>query len=130
MELFWQAAALTVVGVLLRMLLRDSRELGTLLSLTVCTLTAAAAVSLLSPVAEFLGELRQMGGMDREFLTILLKCTGIGMVGELAALLCTDAGESAMAKGVELLEHAALLLLSLPLMRRLVELLEEVLGRI
>ena len=128
MELFLRATALVLLGVILILVLQRSREMGLLVSLGICVSVILAAVSMLEPVLEFLKELRRLGGLDREFLNILLKCAGIGMIGEVAALICADAGETAMAKAVQLLTNGAMLLLSLPLLRQMVRLLEEVLG--
>ena len=128
MELFLRATALVLLGVILILVLQRSREMGLLVSLGICVSVILAAVSMLEPVLDFLKELRRLGGLDREFLNILLKCAGIGMIGEVAALICADAGETAMAKAVQLLTNGAMLLLSLPLLRQMVRLLEEVLG--
>ncbi len=130
MELFLQSTGLVLIAVILAMVLRQSREVGTLLSLGVCTMVCIAAAGMLSPVLDFLKEIRRVGELDSGFLSILLKCAGIGFISELAALICTDAGESAMAKAVQLLANAAILLLSLPLLRQILTILEEVLGRV
>lgn len=128
MELFLRSVALVLVAVLLTMVLRQQHEIGVLLSLGVCTAVCIAAAGMLNPVLEFLQELRRVGELDSGFLTILLKSAGIGFLSELAALICSDAGENAMAKAVQMLANAATLLLSLPLLRQVLTILEEVLG--
>ena len=128
MELFLKSTALVLAAVILALVLGKNREMGTLLSLAACAAVCTAAAAMLEPAMDLLEELRLLGGLSREFLRILLKSAGIGIIGELAAMICTDAGEHAMAKAVGLLSNTALLLLSLPLIRRLMELLEEVLG--
>ena len=50
------------------------------------------------------------------------------MLSELACILCTDAGEGAMGKALGLLSSGAMLWLSLPLLRQLLELIGEVLA--
>ena len=130
MELFLQATALCMIAVILAMVVRQNREMGVLLSLGVCAAVCTAAVGMLRPVIEFLRELRSTGNLDSGFLGILLKCAGIGLISELAVLICTDAGESAMARAVQMIANTAILLLSLPLLRKIVAILEEVLGRV
>ena len=52
---------------------------------------------------------------------------GIVLIGRITADLCKDAGESAIASGVELAVKTAVLLTALPLLNRLLSLLREVL---
>lgn len=131
METFLQSVALVLIGVILSLVVgRQSRDMSLLLSLGVCAGVCIAAAGYLGSLVDFLGELRSLGGLDREFLSILLKCAGIGFLAELAGLICTDAGESAMAKAIQILANTVVLFLSLPLLRQMVELLEEVLGTV
>lgn len=131
METFLQAVALVLIGVILSLVIgRQSRDMSLLLSLGVCAGICIAAAGYLSSLVDFLGEIRILGGLDREFISILLKCAGIGFLAELAGLICMDAGESAMAKALQILANAAVVFLSLPLLRQLLELLEEVLGQV
>lgn len=131
METFLQAVGLTLLGVILVLVVgRQSRDMSLLLSLAVCAGICVAAAGYLQELMTFLGEIRMLGGLDREFLGILLKCAGIGFLAEIAGLICNDAGESAMGKALQILSNAAVIFLSLPLLRRMLELLEEVLGKV
>lgn len=131
METFLQSVALVLIGVILSLVVgRQSRDMSLLLSLGVCAGVCIAASGYLSSLIDFLGEIRSLGGLDSAFLSILLKCAGIGFLAELAGLICADAGESAMAKAIQILANAVVLFLSLPLLRKMVELLEEVLSQI
>lgn len=129
MAVFLQATGLVFVGVILVLVVgKQSRDLSLLLSLGICAGLCVAAGGYLQELMGFLGELRALGNLDRSFLSILLKCAGIGYISEIAALLCADAGEQAMAKAMQILASGAVLYLSLPLMRELVGLIREVLG--
>ena len=131
METFLQAVGLVLVGVVLTLVVgKNSRELGLLLSLAVCTGICIGAVGYLNALTGFLGEIQVLGHLDREFIGILLKCAGIGFLAEIASLICGDAGQSAMGKAIQILSNAAVIFLSLPLLRRMLELLEEVLGSV
>jgi hypothetical protein len=121
--------AVTLIGLILALVLgKQSKELGLLLTLGVCTLVSIGALAFLEPVTELLRELREMGELDGQAVIILIKCAGIAMLSELACILCTDAGEGAMGKTLSLLSSGAMLWLSLPLLRQLLELIGEVLA--
>lgn len=71
-------------------------------------------------------EWAEFSGMPEVF-GALLKALGIVLIGCITADLCKDAGESAIASGVELAVKTAVLLTALPLLNRLLSLLQEVL---
>ena len=71
-------------------------------------------------------EWAELSGMPEVF-GALLKALGIVLIGRITADLCKDAGESAIASGVELAVKTAVLLTALPLLNRLLSLLQEVL---
>ena len=108
---------------------RQSKDLSLLLSLAVCVLLCLGAMEFLEPVTEFLSELRQLGELDSDAVSILLKCAGIGMLSELAGLLCADVGEGALGKALQLCSNAAILWLSLPLLRQVLTMIGEVLAK-
>lgn len=129
METFLRGVALVLVGVILSIIVsRQNKDLGVLLSIGVCTMTCISAAVYLENLTDFLEHILILSDINREYLSILLKCTGIGLLSELAGLICIDAGESSMSKALQLLANGAILFLSLPLLEKLIELLEEVLG--
>ena len=124
-------AAAALIGLILVLVVgRQSRDLGILLSLAVCVLLALGAMEFLEPVMELLNELKRLGELDGGAVGILLRCAGIGMVSELAGLLCADAGEGAMGRALQICANAAILWLSLPLLRQVLTMIGEVLAKV
>ena len=124
-------AALALIGLILSLVVgKQAREMSLLLTLAVCVLVSLGALEFLEPVAELMAELRRLGGLDREAVSILLKATGIGVLSELAVTLCADAGEGALGKVLQILSGAVILWLRLPLFRQILTLIEEVLAGI
>lgn len=122
--------AVVLIGLIISMVLgKQSRDMSLLLTLTVCLMVSMAAMAFLEPVTEVLRQLRRLGNLDREAVSILLKCAGIGILSELTGLLCADAGESSMGKALQILSNAAILWLSLPLLRQILTMIEEVLAQ-
>lgn len=56
---------------------------------------------------------------------VLLKAVGMALIGRMAAHLCHDAGESALAEVVQLAARLGILAVSLPLLLQLMEFFEE-----
>ena len=124
-------AAAALIGLILVLVVgRQSKDLSLLLSLAVCVLLALGAMEFLEPVMELLAELKRLGELDSAAVTILLRCAGIGVISELAGLLCADAGEGAMGKALQICSNAAILWLSLPLLRQVLTMIGEVLAKV
>ena len=124
-------AAAALIGLILVLVVgRQSRDLGMLLSLAVCVLLALGAMEFLEPVMELLDELKRLGELDGGAVGILLRCAGIGMISELAGLLCADAGEGAMGRALQICANAAILWLSLPFLRQVLTMIGEVLAKV
>lgn len=129
MHYFWKAIGLVLVAIILWLVLdKREKDYSALLTLAVCCAIAGAVAAYLQPVVEFVWQLMDMGKLHDALLGILLKVVGVGFVAELTGMVCTDAGNSAMAGMVRLLGSAAMLYLSIPLMQTLMDLIQEILG--
>ena len=124
-----QAAALCVIGALLAVVVRRGSPETALL----VTLAAAAVVLLflsgaLEELTDFLRELAENSGVSLALFGPLYKTVAIALVVKVGAGLCRDAGESALASVVETAGAVCALLVSLPLLRAVLELLMELMG--
>ena len=123
-----KVAVLAVLGALCALLLKKSNgEMTVLLSLAVCVVAVTAALSLLKPLLETLVQARSLTGLSSAFFSPLLKCVGLGLTARVAADLCRDAGQGAMASAVELTAAVGALYTALPLFTTLLDTLEELL---
>ena len=76
------------------------------------------------PVIEYVRELCSSNEYG-EYLGLLIKAAGIGYIGCFSSEVCRDAGENALAARVEFAVRAAILLMSLPLIKNIFAYLEE-----
>ena len=131
MDLFLKAAAAVLLAVILYLVVNShSKELAVLLTLAVCAMVVAAAGKFMQPVLVFAENLQSVGRLNSEYLSILLKVVGIGLLAEIAALVCNDAGNATLGKVLQMLASCVILWLSLPLLNGLIELVQEILGEI
>ena len=126
MALYWKGVAGVLVGVVLILTLRR-QEMGMLLGLAVCVMVLALGMTYLKPVLELVDTLKALGELDGECISILMKAVGIGLVTEVAVLVCNDSGNSSMGKALQLLGTVVILWLSVPLFTGLLELIQEIL---
>ena len=81
-------------------------------------------------VFAFIGKLQAVGNLNTEMLEILLKSVGIGLLSEIAVLVCCDMGNASMGKTLQILSMAVILWLSLPLFSSLLDLIGKILGEV
>ncbi len=130
MERFLQAAALAMVAAVLAVVLqKQSKEISVLLVMACSAVILVLAAWFLEPVVDFIAQLRLLGELDRDMVTILLKTAGVGLLAELAAAVCEDAGEGTLGKVARLCGSAAALYLALPLLTAVLDMLREMLKR-
>ena len=125
----------TIAGVMLALILgitlsKQGKDMTVVLTVSVCCMVVTVAISFLDPVVDFFSLLRAVGDLDSDIMGIILKCTGISLIAEIAGLICSDSGFGAMGKAIKILAVAAVLWLSLPLMTSLVEMLQSVMGEV
>ena len=131
MGLFLKAVSAVMVTVVLSLALgKQGKETAGLLAIVVCCMVAAVAMEFWSPVAEFLDMLEILGDLNGEMISTLFKVVGIGILTEIGALVCSDAGAASLGKTLQLLGSAVILWLSIPMFTSLLDLIQGVLGRL
>ena len=128
MELYLKAIAGALIALLLCLTIGSrGKEISLLLSLLVCAMVVAVGMSYLDSVIKFFTRLQDLIGLDNNLLSILLKAVGVGLIGEIAGMICSDSGQAALGKGVQILTAAVILWIALPLYTQILDIIEELL---
>lgn len=129
MEIFIKAAAGVLIAAVISLILsKQGKDFSVLLIIIVCCMVAATAMTYLQKIISFLQLLQQKGNLNGELIAILLKSVGIGILSQITSLICTDSGNAALGKVIQLLSTCVILWLCIPLFTELLELVEGVLG--
>ena len=131
MHTFLKAIAGVLIALLLWICLNKyNKEHATILTLVVCAAVITVAMTFLQPLVDFVKKLQDIGNIDVNLITVVLKVVGIGMLSEFVALICKDSGNESMGKALQTLSSILVLWLSIPVFERLLTLLDEILGSI
>lgn len=131
MEKFVQAAALVLIAVVLVLTLgKQGKDVGMLLTMAACAMVMLTGLTYLEPVMDFLIQLEDMGNLDSSMISILFKVVGIGILSEVAGMICTDSGNASLGKVLHILGTAVILWLSIPIFQVLLQLVHDILGEI
>lgn len=131
MNAYMKAAGLVLVGVILCLVLSSQgKQFSTLITVAICAMVTIGALGYMRPILEFFTRLQTSGNWNSEFLSILLKAVGIGILSEIVSLVCTDSGNASLGKALQFMTVAVILWLSLPLFEGLMEIVEQLLGKL
>lgn len=131
MEVFLKAAATIVIALVFYLVLsKQGTDISVLLTVTVCCIVFITALNYLEPVIDFVNTAIDIGKLDSSMLQIVLKAAGIGIVSEITLLVCTDSGNAALGKTLQILGSSIVLWLSIPLFTKMLELIEAILATI
>lgn len=114
----------TVVGVVIKQI---KSEISFALKAAGGVLIFGITLISLEPFFSFFYELSGVGGTE-EYIGIVLKSLGIAMIAHVCAGICRDAGEGGLAGGVELAGKIEILLLCIPLIRRILGYASEMIS--
>ena len=85
------------------------------------------AMEKLSGIINLLQSISDKTYINKQFLGILLKITGIAIITEFAVSICSDAGEKAIASKIEIGSKVIIIAMSIPIISSLLELIIEIL---
>lgn len=109
-----------IVGSIIAVLIgRYQPEYGIFATLGTGVVLLLLLISGLAPVLQELLALLDMNGLQSGYTSVLLKSLGLCYISQLAADTCCDAGQAAIASKVETAGKVAVLIVSLPLFREL-----------
>ena len=129
MGTFFQSAAMVLVASVLGLVLsKQGKEMTTMLTIGVCCMVIIGAVSFLKPVLDLLHQLETLGNLNGQMVQILFKVVGISFISEIAAMICSDAGNTSMGKALQMLGSAVILWMSIPVFQILLELIQQIIG--
>ena len=110
--------------IICRMLEKYSAEYIPMTALAVCGICVFAIIKVISPLLDLLQTLTDKAGLGSNIYEIILKSLGICIITQLAADICRDSRETAMAGAIELMGRISVLLLCIPLIEKLLEIVE------
>lgn len=117
------AFAVAATGAII-VLRRTNSDLALIASAVAGVLVFAYILNGLTPFFDFLGELADESGVSAYF-SVMLKALGISACCRIGSEICKDSGENALASKVELAGKVSIVILSLPLVKQLLEIAKD-----
>ena len=102
-------------------------EFAIYVSMIAGVLILVLSIQKLTGIINLLQSLANKTYINKSFLSILLKITGIAFITEFAVSICSDAGEKAIASKIEIGSKVIIISMSIPIITSLLELVIEIL---
>lgn len=131
MSYFYQGAAAVLLATLVCLVLdKQGKDFTIVISICVCSMVMALGAAYLEPVLDFLRQLETLAQLEGSMISILFKVAGIGILSEIAGMICSDAGNASMSKVLHILATAVILWLSIPIFNEMLDLIQDILGEV
>ncbi len=123
----FSVAVFSVCGALIAVVLKQYCSEHSIL-LTICTsvLILGPFILMLEPAVTEIRAIFVSAGISESFISVMFKSLAICCITHITAEICRDSGEGAIAAAAELWGRGAICVLSLPLMRYFLQLIDVI----
>lgn len=119
---------IALVALIIIILLKQYKpEFVLYVSLIAGALILFLVIDELTGIVKLIQSIADKASINSQFLSILLKITGIAFLSEFAVSICKDSGEAAIASKVELGSKIIIISMSIPIISTLLEIILEIL---
>lgn len=113
--------AILVFLVLIVLLKQTRPEFAYLTRVALVLCALVSVLYIVNSVVLHLSSIIGLSEIQEDFLTVMLKVLGISIITEIAVSMCRDSGESALATVLEIAGKSAVIAMSLPIIKKLLE---------
>ncbi|MDE5583144.1 MAG: stage III sporulation AC/AD family protein [Ruminococcus sp.] len=126
-ESCFSVAVFCVISAVLAVLLRQHcHEQSLMVALGACTAVVVAFMAFLEPLIIQVGEIFSQAGISDSYISLIFKATAICFITQITCEICRDSGENAIASTAEMWGRGAIIFMSLPVLKALLEKINEI----
>ena len=128
MEEIIKIVGIGLIALVIAIILKQYRpEYAIYVSIVAGILILVFIMSKITGIINLLKSISDKTYINKQFLSILLKITGIAIITEFAVSICTDAGEKAIASKIEIGSKIIIISMSIPIISSLLEIILKIL---
>lgn len=121
-------AGIGLISLIMIIIIKQYRpEFAIYISLLAGALIFSLIFGKISGIITMLNNLANRSSINKEFLNLLIKITGIAFLTEFAVSICKDSGESAIATKIDIGGKVTIIAISIPIISSLLETVIKVL---
>lgn len=120
--------AIALISLIIIILLKQYKpEFAIYISLLAGILIIFLIMDRFTGIIELIKSISNKANINNQFITILLKITGIAFLSEFAVSICKDSGEAAIASKIEIGTKIIIISMSIPIISSLLEIILKIL---
>ncbi len=120
--------SIALIGLIIIVLLKQYKpEFAIYISLLIGILILLLVMDRLSGIIQMIQSIANKSNVNNDFISILLKITGIAFLSEFAISICKDSGEAAIANKIEIGTKIIIISISIPIISSLLEIILKIL---
>lgn len=108
-----------VAASVLVLVLKDRPETGIVIAVAAGVLISGLSLGIISEIFDAINSISSLADVGGEYITTVLKASGIALAVTVCSAICRDAGQTAIAKVVEIAGRAAIIGVALPVINAL-----------
>ena len=117
-----------LIALIIIILLKQYKpEFAIYISLLAGVIILLLIIDQLTGIVELIQSIAGKANINSQFLTLLIKITGIAFLSEFAVSICKDSGEGAIASKIELGSKIIIVSMSIPIITSLLEIILQIL---
>ncbi len=125
-ESSFSVSVFCICAAVLAVLLRQyCREQSMMIAIGICSGVIGGFMLFIGPVISEVQEIFTESGVPDSYMSIIFKAAAICFITQITCEICNDSGEGAIASAAELWGRGALTFMSLPIIRSLLEKINE-----
>ena len=97
-----------------------------MLSLGTCIIVLGGVIAFIYPIIDDIREIFEESGISNAYISLIFKATAVCFITQITCEICRDSGELAIASAQEIWGRAAITFISLPVLKALLELVQEI----
>lgn len=126
-ESCFSVAVFCICAAIFAVLLRQyCREQSILIALAACVAVIGGFMLFLAPLISDIREIFSQAGVSDSYIALIFKAAAICFITQITCEICRDSGEAAIASAAELWGRGALTFMSLPILKALLERINEI----
>ena len=119
---------IALISLIIIILLKQyKKEFAIYISLLAGVLILLLVMDKFEGIIELISSIASKSSINTEFISLILKITGIAFLAEFAVSICNDSGETAIANKIEIGSKIIIISMSIPILSSLLELVLKIL---
>ncbi len=127
----FSVAVFCVCSAIMAVLLRQHcHEQSLMTALMACIAVLGGMMVFVEPIISDVSDVFSQAGISDSYISLIFKATAICFITQITCEICRDSGENAIASVAEMWGRGAITFMSMPILKTLIEKINEIIGQV